>query len=220
LYNLREDIGEQNNVIEKYPEIVEELKKIGERARYELGDRLTQVKGKENREPGRIGATRSKNVQHEAINKEIKMKSAPSNRYGYGGSKILLDGWKGTLDFNDGRWLGFEGVDFEAVVDLGEQKKIQQIAVSFLQSQGSWIFFPEKISYSVSPNGNKFEEVAEFKEKITSSWGSEAKEFNKDFPEENVRYIKVSAKNIKTCPDWHQGKGGKAWMFIDEIIVK
>jgi hypothetical protein len=35
-----------------------------------------------------------------------------------------------------------------------------------------------------------------------------------------VRYIKVRAKNIGACPDWHPGSGGKAWLFVDEIMVE
>jgi hypothetical protein len=29
----------------------------------------------------------------------------------------------------------------------------------------------------------------------------------------------MEAKNIGVCPDWHPGKGEKAWIFVDEIIV-
>jgi arylsulfatase len=54
LYNLIRDPGERYNVIEMYPEIVEELKEIGDRARLDLGDALTGVRGSGNREPGRI----------------------------------------------------------------------------------------------------------------------------------------------------------------------
>ena len=34
------------------------------------------------------------------------------------------------------------------------------------------------------------------------------------------RYIKVVAKNVGVCPPWHNGAGGEAWVFADEIIVK
>ena len=47
----------------------------------------------------------------------------------------------------------------------------------------------------------------------------ETKLYEKSLNNINCRFIKITAKNIKTCPDWHQGKGGKAWLFIDEICV-
>jgi len=37
---------------------------------------------------------------------------------------------------------------------------------------------------------------------------------------EKVRYVRVKAENISVCPEWHPGAGGKAWLFIDEIVVK
>ncbi|MFZ0453234.1 MAG: sulfatase, partial [Ignavibacteriaceae bacterium] len=62
LYNLKDDVEERKDVLAHHPDIVAELKKIGDKARYELGDRLTGIKGKENREPGRIGESRVKFV--------------------------------------------------------------------------------------------------------------------------------------------------------------
>jgi hypothetical protein len=36
----------------------------------------------------------------------------------------------------------------------------------------------------------------------------------------NARYIKVKATNYGVLPEWHQGKGGDAFIFIDEIDVR
>ena len=41
-----------------------------------------------------------------------------------------------------------------------------------------------------------------------------------DMNKANARYIKVKATNIGECPEWHKGAGGKAWLFVDEIIVE
>jgi arylsulfatase len=54
LYNLKNDISETKDVSAEYPEIVEQLKKIGDRARKELGDNITKVKGEEVRPPGKV----------------------------------------------------------------------------------------------------------------------------------------------------------------------
>ena len=32
--------------------------------------------------------------------------------------------------------------------------------------------------------------------------------------------IKIAAKSIGPCPDWHLGAGGESWLFLDEIDVK
>ena len=36
----------------------------------------------------------------------------------------------------------------------------------------------------------------------------------------NAKYIKVKAKNFGKLPEWHQGFGGDAFIFIDEITIK
>ena len=54
LYNLKSDPKELNNVLNDYPDIVSKLEKMGEEARYDLGDNLTNVKGVGTREVGKI----------------------------------------------------------------------------------------------------------------------------------------------------------------------
>jgi hypothetical protein len=34
-----------------------------------------------------------------------------------------------------------------------------------------------------------------------------------------AKYIKVKAYNFGKLPDWHQGAGGDAFIFIDEITI-
>jgi hexosaminidase len=43
--------------------------------------------------------------------------------------------------------------------------------------------------------------------------------FAASFAAQNIRYIRVSAKNLGTCPKGHSGEGQPAWIFADEIIV-
>ena len=53
LYNLRDDLGETKNVAAENPEIVKHLETLAEKARDDLGDKLTNRVGKGTREPGR-----------------------------------------------------------------------------------------------------------------------------------------------------------------------
>jgi len=54
LYDLEADIGEKRDVAREYPDIVAGLQALAEKAREELGDALTNRKGKGVREPGRL----------------------------------------------------------------------------------------------------------------------------------------------------------------------
>ncbi len=54
LYDLRRDPGENYNLIEYHPEIVERLEKIAAEAREDLGDELTGAQGSNRRKPGKV----------------------------------------------------------------------------------------------------------------------------------------------------------------------
>ena len=54
LYNLDVDIGEQKNVLQDHPDIVEKLQALAERSRADLGDLRTGMTGKKMRPIGKI----------------------------------------------------------------------------------------------------------------------------------------------------------------------
>ncbi|GIW98724.1 MAG: arylsulfatase [Pirellulaceae bacterium] len=54
LYNLDQDIGEQQNVADQHPEIVARLSELADGMRRRLGDKLTGIEGTEVREAGRL----------------------------------------------------------------------------------------------------------------------------------------------------------------------
>ena len=219
LYNLKTDISEKENVADKHPEIVEKLKKIAEKARYELGDALTDVAGAEVREPGRLKPKQAKVVKHKAVRKPISLKGNPHKSYKGEGASSLVNGFRGSFDCKDGQWLGFWGEDFEATVDLENVDFIKSVNVSFLQDQPSWIFFPENISISTSKDGKVFQNRKSQFVKLSNNDELEYRSFKFEI-ENSIRYIKIEAKNIGKCPDWLSTDNGDAWLFIDEIVVK
>ncbi|MGA0409438.1 MAG: arylsulfatase, partial [Limisphaerales bacterium] len=54
LFNLEEDMGETTDLSQQHPEIVRKMQGLADAMRQDLGDSLTQVIGKGNREPGRL----------------------------------------------------------------------------------------------------------------------------------------------------------------------
>ena len=223
LYDLDNDMTESKDVSEMYPDVVKTLKALGEKAREELGDRLTGTIGRGVRSIGRLDPERPPSfleVSHQAVNKPVNIKNHYSEKYSAGGDNGVVNGIRGTIDFHDGNWQGYEGVDFEAIIDLGETTVLSEISSSFLQNQSAWIFFPTEVEFEISTNGFDFSSVKRVHYKTKISPSHEVINFSHVFSQEKARFVKVKAKNVTICPDWHPGAGGEAWIFVDEIVVK
>ncbi len=220
LYDLEADPGETTDLAQRHPELVRELQVLGERARAELGDRHREVRGQGVRPPGRLAPRRASPVQHLARGRPVRLDREPSSKYTGGAGPGLVDGVLGSEDFTDGTWLGYEGVDFEAVVDLGQPTGVRRVACSFLRCQISWIFLPRTVELAVSADGTEFEVLARFEQEPEPDFRDETRDFAVGCEPRDVRYVRVRATGLATCPDWHAGAGGKSWIFVDEIAVE
>jgi len=158
---------------------------------------------------------------HKALNSKIILTNPYDERYRAGGINALIDGVKGTDNFRDGSWQGFEGVDFEGVIDLGEEKEISKVSPRFFFDSNSWIFLPAKVEISLSTDNKYYSNTITVDNNIPLK-NSEIlqKEFTAEFGKQKARFIKVKAESIKKCPAWHPGAGAGAWLMIDEIVVE
>jgi predicted alpha-1,2-mannosidase len=149
----------------------------------------------------------------------LRLESPYSQQYTGGGDQALVDGLRGGPDFRLGAWQGYEGNDLIAILDLRSVKAIEKVELACLQDENSWIFFPEYVEFSFSRDGSVFSEPVVVPNDIpTSAPGALLKEFTAAGPA--ARFLRIKAKNIGVCPSWHKGAGGKAWLFVDEIVVK
>jgi hypothetical protein len=144
-----------------------------------------------------------------------------NERYTGGGALALTDERLGTTTFDSGEWQGFEGTDLEAVIDLRKQTLIKYLSAGFLSSQDKWIFLPREVVFSVSDDGRNFKRIADIVNDLPVT-NSEllVKRFSSKIDNVQARYLKVFAKNVGVCPPWHKGAGGKAWLFVDEVVIK
>ncbi len=153
-------------------------------------------------------------------NRTIKLETKYANQYSAGGDNALINFIRGTKDFRTGAWQGYEGVDIDAVVDLGSIQMIQKIEIGFLQDNNAWVFMPEMVDFYVSMNGKDFKKAGTVKNEVSpKESGTILKNFAVDISTK-ARYVKVVAINRGVCPDWHKGAGNKAWIFADEIVVE
>ena len=150
----------------------------------------------------------------------VKLEHPYSNQYEAGGLKALIDHQRGGDNFRTGVWQGYQGVDLVATVDLGAKMKVNRLAGSFLQEAGAWIFMPKEVEFFVSEDGKHFRSVGKAKNYIPEDEdGSLIQELGVR-PRCEARYVKMAAKTIGTCPEWHVGAGQPAWIFCDEFVIE
>jgi len=149
-----------------------------------------------------------------------KLNKAPNDQYKASGSTSLIDFKKGTIDFRDGQWLGYQAQDITATIDLGSVESVQNVAVGALESTSSYIFYPKKIMVQSSATNSNFKEIAEL-DIPTAKEGhdTELKSFLLSFDKHDAQYIKVIIKSTMRNPEWHPAPGAKSWVFIDEILI-
>jgi len=154
-----------------------------------------------------------------AYGKPVQLTGMYSPKYTGDHENALTDGLRGTFAWRH-LWQGYEGIDLDGVIDLGKKEQVHSLQIEFLQDVRSWIFMPEKISWSGSEDGENYFDlgvtdnpVSPRDEKVTIHT------FRLEELSSRVRYIRIRAKNRRICPSWHPGSGGKAWLFSDEIII-
>ncbi len=154
--------------------------------------------------------------------RSIRLYTRPGKQYTAGGDSALIDGLYGGNDFSSGGWMGFQGTDLKADIDLGKALRVTAFSARFLQNIYSWIFMPQYVSFSISTDGKHFRHVGEIKNHVSEHLqGTFIKSFTLRLPHPvTARFVRVLAKNRGQCPPWHKGYPGKAWIFTDEITIR
>jgi hexosaminidase len=157
---------------------------------------------------------------HKAVGKKVTYLKPYSYRYTGGGDGALNDGLRGTVNWREGNWQGFQGNDLEVVIDMEKVAPVRSVFITFLHQPESWIFMPDSVTFSLSSDGKRFHSINEYRNDVSlKQKGPAIKPYSHIFPDTPARYIKVRAKNVGICPSWHEGKGEHCWLFADEIVV-
>jgi hexosaminidase len=155
---------------------------------------------------------------NKATGKQISLQQQASAKYPGNGAFTLVDGILNDKGLARSReFLGFEGTDCIATIDLGDETTINQVVIHHLEQQGSWIYSPSAIDVAGSADGINFQSLgsnvvmtkAALKDKTTLQFDAPVR----------TRYLRVSIFNHGVIATGNPGAGNKAWLFVDEIEV-
>ena len=152
--------------------------------------------------------------------RKITIKNPYSNQYEAGGDIALIDLQRGNDNFRVGMWQGYNGVDVDVTVDLGEVTRLTRLAGSFLQDQGSWIFMPSQVEFFISEDGKSYKSVGVVENEVAPDAEDAVIQELDVNRRMKARYVRMVATNPGPCPEWHVGAGEPSWIFCDEFIIE
>lgn len=120
----------------------------------------------------------------------------------------FTDGKRGDYNsYGDGMWQGFLS-GFEVIVDLGEEKALNDFSMRFMQDIGPGIFMPGSVTINLSSDGKNYGDAIVINNDIPNDKkGIILKDFTTKLSS-TARYVKVNVTNVS---------GG--FIFADEIVV-
>lgn len=144
----------------------------------------------------------------------------PHEKYAAQQGKTLVDLKRGSSNFVDGNWLGYEGSHFTATLMLSKKETISSVSIGALSAPASWIFFPTSFIIRTSEDGKNFKQV---KRKVLPIEKANAdisiSFFDVKIPLTKAKFVQVEIRSPLKNPSWHPNPGGKSWIFVDEIIL-
>ena len=173
---------------------------------------------------GNSGVTVSTIERHFSFNKatgrSISLAAAPTQKYpGNGGAFGLVNGLVSEKGTNSTEWLGWNGKDMEATIDLGTTDTIHSVIIHALEQRGSWIYRPASLIIQVSQDGSHYTDAGNTADFVFLS-DKVVGNMQAAFPATAARYIKVIARNFGVIPAGLPGADNHAWLFVDEIGVE
>lgn len=156
-----------------------------------------------------------------ATMRPITLNSTPDESFTYKGASLLVDGLPGDDNYRSGRYVGFYGKDFDALIDLQEEREISSVSIGTYLVPGDYIFGLTGIEVYGSEDGKSFKKIAS-KSIPTLEKGSKNNVLTRQeitFAKTSTRYVRVVGKCTPVLPKWHSGAGKKTFLFIDEVAV-
>lgn len=178
--------------------------------------RARAFRGNKPVDPERVFRTQS----HRALATAVNLSQPPAARYSNAGPNGLTDGILGSGNFDDGIWLGWQGADLSATLDLGEPTDIKEVSLGCLQQVGSWIMLPRSVRFEASDDGSTWRSLGSLSSPLSDrDFAPKIHRFKVE-PKTKARFIRVAAESYGKLPSWHLGAGGNSWIFADELIVR
>ena len=156
--------------------------------------------------------------------KGVTFVNPPAEQYGKDADIALMDGKKGAPGDWHNDWLGFEGEDMEATIELAVPTIINTVKIGLCHEPNDWVMWPKSVWVSFSKDGKEFTDwqlaelpVFDQPDKLQGLGRIEAR-LRTDGKQ--WKFVRVKVENQGVLPEWHPYAGQKAWIMVDEVVVE
>lgn len=153
---------------------------------------------------------------------KVTLHTQPSSDYFAKKERTLIDEVFGEKDFSY-NWLCFYDTDFSATIDMETSKEISVISLNFLDDPRHFIFMPTSVEITYSLDGKTYFKA---QSELVPTNTFDEEHFDVRIPKyvfkikpQQVRFIKVMAKNNTQLPAWRFRTNKKPTIACDEVLI-
>ena len=144
---------------------------------------------------------------HKAIGKTITYNKKYSSSYVAQKEATLINGYRGSLTYQDGQWQGFLN-DVDVTIDLGKEENLSKLRSTFMQVIGPGVYMPHYVEVSLSKDGTQFTTLEKVLNDVSATDPKLIfKTFEVPLKGQSARYVRFVAKLQR------------GFLFADEIII-
>ncbi len=150
----------------------------------------------------------------------VELVSAPDPQNKGDGALTLYDGKKGSLNFRDGKWLGYRVQPMEALIYLDKEQQVSSVTISSIVDINSYLMPPQEIEVWGGNDKASLHLLQRLQpEQPTKEKPIYLAGYDVNFNPADLKVLKVILKPVSKLPAWHRGKGEKGWIFVDEVFL-
>jgi len=145
---------------------------------------------------------------HKALGKTVTYAKKWSGSYPAQKEQTLVNGYTGSLTYQDKQWQGFL-TDLDVTIDLGTSQPLQSVSCRFMQVIGPGVYMPNYIEVYTSTDGQTFTPAGRNNNDVSPLYDRLTfKTFSVRLKNTTARYVRFFAKSQR------------GFMFADEVIVE
>ncbi|MGX5816778.1 c-type cytochrome domain-containing protein [Chitinophaga lutea] len=143
----------------------------------------------------------------------------PNDKYTGNGAATLWDRETGNFEIASGKWLGFRYNPMEMMFMFRQPVHLREVTLNTMQLTRSYIFPPAVLEVW---GGESPDKMRLLRKLHPAQPGKDTRDtlqcLRCTFAPSELQCLKIVAIPVEKLPGWHDGRGQKAWIFVDEVL--